>query len=648
MAFKFPDPFFFKRRTCRRLLASGLLLALISSTSFAAPKESFVTASAAAPANDHCSKATKLADVTNWCSSPRQYTNEGATPSGADNPVCFPSYLTDPDNDVWFQFTAVATTVNVSVIGAIRDNPKGTLQFPQMALYRGNCGGLLVVACISDSRGYNIVETFVTGLSVGGTYYIRVDGRNGKRGSFQLCTNNFNPVPSPSSDCSSAVVLCDKSSFTVPSVLGAGNNKVEITSGTCLQEESSSAWYKWTCANSGTLSFTLRPVNPADDLDFAVFLLPNGVNDCTSKIPLRCMAAGENVEQPYAFWAKCTGSTGLRSTSSDLVEERGCDEASDNFLAPILMEAGKSYVLIVNNYHNTGNGFSIEFGGTGTFVGPKAHFTVSKLTIEKNQPLTIKNASEFSGGISGWEWNFGVGASPQTATGSGPHTVKYNSKGKKSISLSIKTGNGCKVTKVREITVVDPPPPPPPPPPVEKVPPSAKKEPEPAPEEPRAIGVDSAHSPLSEATASTEPMPPPEPPKLVEQVKTAPPKSDTVRTLVEYTMKYIATIYFKADSSSLNSKDIETLDKVLKLMQDYPAYLVVVEGHTNNIPDDIYCEKLGGRRADVVIDWLRGKGIGEERISRKVLGKKRVVTPEIEHNKRRINQRVEIKLLLRD
>lgn len=617
----------------------------------------------AAPANDHCSKAMWLRDVTNYCSAPRQFTNFEATPGGPDPAKCFPAYFNDTDNDVWFKFTAVATVVNISVIGAIKNNPGGTLQYPQFALYRGECKALYEIGCISDGQGYNIVETFISNLVVGETYFIRVDGRNNKTGSFQLCVNNFNPVPSPSSDCSTAVVLCDKSSFTVPSMSTAGRNTSELPKGICVPEESQSAWYKWTCEQSGLLSFSLKPINPSDDLDFVLFLLPNGVNDCAMKIPIRCMAAGENLGAPYSNWKRCTGTTGLASGSTDIVEDQGCDENNDNFLTPLRMESGKSYALMVNNYQNTGNGFSVEFGGDGTFVGPVAHFTVSKLKVETGQKLTIKDASSFAGGIENWEWNFGVGANPQKAKGVGPHVVTYASAGKKSISLSIETSNGCQVTKVREIQVVDTPPPVPK---VEKPLSKPVKKPElpPAPpkpelveEEPVQLAVDSVvNSTESEADSTMEePQSPPtlngpnnetQPTETVE-VETPTTTQDTTYVVVTYDVKYVATIYFKADSFSLEEKDYDILQKVVDLLNEDPKQIALVEGHTNNIPSNEYCEKLGKNRADSVINFLTSKGIDSQRLTRKVFGKKHVVTKDVSHPSRKLNQRVEVKLLLR-
>jgi outer membrane protein OmpA-like peptidoglycan-associated protein len=597
------------------------------------------------PQNDNCSQAFRLKNVSGWCSSPRQFTNEGAGPSKLGKAICFPGFDPEQEHDVWFVFNAIATTVNISIIGAVNPSPKGTLRNPQMALYQGTCQtGLKEVSCISDYKGNNIVDIFVSNLIVGATYYIRVDGRNGRTGSFQICINNYNPVPSPSSDCSTAVVLCDKSSFTVPSVVGTGRNKNELSVGYCLKEESSSSWYKWTCEKAGTLTFTLTSVNPGDDIDFALFLLPNGVNDCSVKIPLRCMASGENVNQDPMLWSRCTGPTGLKVGSIDLQEQEGCDKGDDNFLAPLQMEAGKSYLLLVNNYHNTGNGFNIVFGGTGTFSGPKAHFTVSNLNLSQNEVLNVKDASAFSGGIKKWEWNFGLNANPQSATTKGPHRVSYNSVGKKSISLSVETNNGCKVTKIRTISVSAPP-----------SLPALPSGPQRDTQKVVAVRQDTQAFVLFPGSESTgqDILDSNSISENVSQIDTLnnsdyAKKRNTASGNIELLVKYVATIYFKADSSDLMKKDIETLEEVLKLMDKYSDHLVIVEGYTNSIPSDEYCNKLAAARADNVIAYLQGNGISEQRIVRKIYGRSRSSNSSGNLSVRKLFQKVELRIAMKD
>ncbi len=62
---------------------------------------------------------------------------------------------------------------------------------------------------------------------------------------------------------------------------------------------------------------------------------------------------------------------------------------------------------------------------------------------------SIKYESKSYGNISSYEWNFGSGASPATATGKGPHNVKYTTTGDKTVSLKV-TGSGGSDTKEKK------------------------------------------------------------------------------------------------------------------------------------------------------------------------------------------------------
>lgn len=407
----------------------------------------------AQPLNDDCNTAINLTNLSNWCSPVSAYTNQGATISSPD-PTCLPpgDYF-----DIWFSFVAQANTANITIIGNATNSTGttgGTMSSPQFVLYSGDCTSLDEVECASDNSNSNTVESFAGPLTVGQTYYLRIDGRSSNVGSFQLCINNFNQIPEPQQDCPSSVILCDKSPFTVQSIIGFGVQEVDQS--TCIQGESASTWYSWTCENSGTLSFTLTPSNPTDDLDFIVYELPNGVTDCTNKTVLRCMASGENQGAPFSDWANCVGPTGLSTGSTDTEEVPGCQPGDDNFVAALDMVAGTSYAIVINNFSNNGNGFSVQFGGSGTFQGPQANFSISPpdgIACDTVDISVIDESFYEAGTIISWFWNFGAGATPQTADTQGPHTVVYSSIGTKSISLVVETQEGCTVTEVIEVEV---------------------------------------------------------------------------------------------------------------------------------------------------------------------------------------------------
>ncbi|MCC6724160.1 MAG: gliding motility-associated C-terminal domain-containing protein [Saprospiraceae bacterium] len=414
----------------------------------------FATTVFAQPANNECVNATPLTNLNNWCSAIAAYSNAGATQSNVPNPTCFPP--NDVSNDVWFSFVAQANTASIRVIGATGGStpPGGTILNPQFALYRGNCNNLTEVECASGGFGNNIAETFAGQLTVGQTYFIQVSARDGATGTFRLCINNYNAIPDLSSDCETAVILCDKASFSVDIAVGEGNNTDEVDGSACFPLEKASSWYRWTCRDAGSFTFNITPNNPADDIDFIVYELPGGIDDCANKEIIRCEAAGETTNAPFSEWEICTGTTGLSATETDISEGGGCDDNQNNFVAAINMVAGRSYALLVNNFSESGSGFSIEFGGTSTFQGPTADFTLAPTIVCQDADIVFTDASTSLDAITDWHWNFGVGATPATANGKGPHTVSYSTPGIVSAVLTITNEDGCQVTDVETINVL--------------------------------------------------------------------------------------------------------------------------------------------------------------------------------------------------
>jgi gliding motility-associated-like protein len=410
----------------------------------------------AQPVNDECVTAIHLDNTSNWCSPPSAYSNVNGTPYAGTPPDddCFLQL----SNDVWFTFIPETPAMYIRVSGAV--NGLGTLRNPGIAVFEGPCNNLKNVGCNITSASTNQVELSITDLIIGKVYYLVVEGQNELEGSFQVCLEGFIPPPSPQSDCSKAVVLCDKSQFVVDTLLGVGAQDPGVTN-TCIGQEFSSAWYKWTCEVSGTLAFTLFPNNfqpgfESDDIDFVVYELPNGIEDCSDKIELRCMAAGANTNQPFQSWSRCNGPTGLRDGDPDTEEPPGCQGASqNNFVDAIDMVAGKSYALLVNNFSQSGLGFSIEWGGTGTFQGPDPGFDVEAVqAFECDKTIIFSNASTApTDSIVSYLWNFGAGSNPTFDTTKGPVNVIYESFGFKKVALTVTSSKGCVVTEILDFFV---------------------------------------------------------------------------------------------------------------------------------------------------------------------------------------------------
>lgn len=405
----------------------------------------------AQPINDECWTAIDLPNVDRYCSEPEEFTIVDATPSGYDGASCWRNQ--ERSHDVWFKFVARKTAVRVTVNGrnAI-SNFKGTLNEPEIALYEGNCPGTInQLQCGTDDAGDNVLEIVRSQLVIGQEYIIRVDARAKNQGTFQLCVDQSNPPVESGSDCFTGAILCDKETIFVEKTQGEGMDPNEMD-GACFQSdgEYDSKWFRWTCGQAGTLEFTLFPNNEPDDLDFVVWELPNGLNDCSNPILLRCMAAA-----PERPGSDCYGPTGLRPGEPDTEEFPGCPPGQNSFISPIDMEVGKAYALGISNFSQSGSGFTMEFGGTGEFQGPDADFMVDPSSgLKCDEVFEVTDLSGFDNGeVTGWLWNFGLGATPQSDSTQGPHNVIYNSFGEKQISLTITTDLGCQVTVIKSIFV---------------------------------------------------------------------------------------------------------------------------------------------------------------------------------------------------
>ncbi|MEP6648065.1 MAG: gliding motility-associated C-terminal domain-containing protein, partial [Saprospiraceae bacterium] len=356
-------------------------------------------------------------------------------------------------NEVWFTFIPETPAIYIKISGKV--NGLGTLLNPAVAVFEGPCNNLKKIGCNSVSSITNQVELSIESLVIGRVYFLLVEGENNFSGTFQICLNGFIPPPNPQSDCPKAVVLCDKTPFIIDTILGVGIQDPGVTN-TCIMQELSSAWYKWTCENSGTLTFTLTPNNyqpgfESDDIDFVLYELPGGLDDCAGKREVRCMAAGANVNQPFANWRRCNGPTGLQAGDPDNTEPAGCQIASqNNFVNALQMVAGKSYALLVNNFSQSGLGFSIVWGGTGTFQGPKPAFDITAVqAFECDKTIIFDNQSLApTDSIVSYLWSFGAGANPLTDSSTGPISVLYESFGDKKVALTVTSSKGCTVTEI--------------------------------------------------------------------------------------------------------------------------------------------------------------------------------------------------------
>jgi gliding motility-associated-like protein len=397
------------------------------------------------PVNDDCINATVIDDPSQYCSSIGGETNIDATVSAEPSPSCVGA----PVNDTWYRFTATSADIDVFVFADVFSSLGG----PIITLYSGDCANLTEVGCVSNTTLFNIQTLKLNTLVPGQTYYLRIASIF--TGNFQLCLRSGLFANEVSGDCPTAVQICDKDPITVPFVAGPGTDPAEWDGVDCLaggfSGEFNTSWFVFTAATTGTLEFTLIPDAEADDLDFMVYHLPNGPDDCESRILERCMVAGS-----FSPLEGCYGPTGLNATATDISQPPGCLPGDDNFLMFMDLVAGETYALSVNNFTSSGNGFSIEWGGTADFEGPKVGFKTDDADniICRGETLTITDTSEYANGsIDQWLWTFGANAVPENDTTQGPHEVQFLETGTQTIKLILLTDMGCVVKRNLDVQV---------------------------------------------------------------------------------------------------------------------------------------------------------------------------------------------------
>jgi outer membrane protein OmpA-like peptidoglycan-associated protein len=111
-------------------------------------------------------------------------------------------------------------------------------------------------------------------------------------------------------------------------------------------------------------------------------------------------------------------------------------------------------------------------------------------------------------------------------------------------------------------------------------------------------------------------------------------------------------VLFDFDKASLRAEAVPVLQKVATVIQGYPAYAVVISGHTDSIGGKAYNQGLSERRAQTVKAWLVSHGVAGAATTQG-FGGDRPIAPNTHPDGsddpvgRQKNRRVEIKLLKR-
>ncbi|MEW6469400.1 MAG: OmpA family protein [Bacteroidota bacterium] len=110
-------------------------------------------------------------------------------------------------------------------------------------------------------------------------------------------------------------------------------------------------------------------------------------------------------------------------------------------------------------------------------------------------------------------------------------------------------------------------------------------------------------------------------------------------------------LFFDSGKSTLRKESNLELDKLVKILKDYPEISIEIAGHTDSKGDDKLNEKLSQARAQAVVNYLIKKGIDKKRLIAKGYGEKLPVAPNTKPDGKpnpegmQLNRRVEFKII---
>lgn len=114
-----------------------------------------------------------------------------------------------------------------------------------------------------------------------------------------------------------------------------------------------------------------------------------------------------------------------------------------------------------------------------------------------------------------------------------------------------------------------------------------------------------------------------------------------VRELKEGAAYTINDILFATNSSELNSKSKFILKQFSSFLKENPTITIMIQGHTDDVGDDVANMELSKNRANQVKDFLQQSGIAKDRLSSKGFGETMPKVPNSDASSRAINRRTD-------
>ncbi len=108
------------------------------------------------------------------------------------------------------------------------------------------------------------------------------------------------------------------------------------------------------------------------------------------------------------------------------------------------------------------------------------------------------------------------------------------------------------------------------------------------------------------------------------------------------TVTFKSDVLFGVNSSALKPGSLDELNRVARVLNQYPQTTITIAGHTDSTGSQEYNQKLSERRAEAVKNALVGMGVSPSRMTAVGYGKTRPIADNSTESGRQMNRRVEI------
>lgn len=174
----------------------------------------------------------------------------------------------------------------------------------------------------------------------------------------------------PGQNPSTAFPVCGTSVFNQTSVnLCGGKTLPSPKCSTVPLSDVNPYWYKFTCFQSGKLSFMISPNSATSDYDWQLYDVTNRNPDEVYTNPGLVVAGN---------WSEFFGQTGTSPTANNLIE---CEGKVPQFSKEPDLIAGHDYLLLVSHWSNTQAGYKLEFSGGTAVITDTANLSMKELKV---------------------------------------------------------------------------------------------------------------------------------------------------------------------------------------------------------------------------------------------------------------------------